>query len=408
MKKTILYIIYICCLNICWVSMMVAQGNDPFNGTFSNAQITLSLQGANGQYRGNVRFEGQSYGVSARKANTNTIAGVYNYNGQNIQFQAVLQGTTLTIYSQGQSYILQRQGGASQPSQGMNPGASPTQRPASGGKGAMRNDEWGMTFKTPAGWTAKLTESGYVLGSNNQKGLMIILPHEAKSLQQLRMEAQQGLHEGNTNLNPSGALNTFGQNGIAGEFKGTLEGQQAQAYAIGLISPYGPGATILVAAEPQSFSNKHKESANQLARSIQFFKPPVSPVARQWKQTLSNCKLSYYSRYSSSGSGYTTETSIDLCAKGFFRYGNKDETVLNAVPGTVTGGYSMSYGKGSGTWSVTIRGQNVILVLKFYNNKVWEYTVTTDEKQRTYLNGKRYLRTCNPNDQVVEARPNCW
>jgi len=34
--------------------------------------------------------------------------------------------------------------------------------------------------------------------------------------------------------------------------------------------------------------------------------------------------------------------------------------------------------------------------------------VLTDASGRTYLDDARYLRTCDANDQVVEARPNCW
>ena len=30
------------------------------------------------------------------------------------------------------------------------------------------------------------------------------------------------------------------------------------------------------------------------------------------------------------------------------------------------------------------------------------------EDGKTFLEGRRWLRTCNPNDQVVEARPQCW
>lgn len=86
----------------------------------------------------------------------------------------------------------------------------------------------------------------------------------------------------------------------------------------------------------------------------------------------------------------------------------EDETVWNAVPGTVTGGYSMHYGKGNGTWQVVMQGDQPTLRLTFYEGEIYEYTLSTNEKNHTFLNGKRYLRTCNPNDSVVEARPNCW
>lgn len=391
---------------------LFAQGEDHFTGVFSNPEITLKLKGLNGQYQGQVQLEGRSFVVSARILNRNTIAGIYVYDGENIAFQGTINGNTLTIYTEGVSYILKRENikTVSPETQQGTTDARVSDKTISSSKGTIRNDDWGISLVPPPGWQAKFTGEGYLMASPEEKGLFLILPHEAGSLEEIRQEAQKGLSdEYGTRLSLSGQLQPFGKNGLAGEFIGKLQGQNAKAYAIGLLSPFGVGATILRVMKPDDFGTAQIELVRNFAQKIEFYKPPVSPIAQQWKENLSGCKLSYFSRYSSGSSGgYTSETAIDLCPQGFFRYGVEDETVWNAVPGTLTGGYSMQYGKGSGKWQVVSRGQQAVLILNFYNGKVYEYILSTNEKNQTFLNNKRYLRTCNPNDQVVEARPNCW
>ena len=48
-----------------------------------------------------------------------------------------------------------------------------------------------------------------------------------------------------------------------------------------------------------------------------------------------------------------------------------------------------------------------VLQLLFHNGTVQAYTLSFEDG-KTFLEGRRWRRTCNPNDQVVEARPQCW
>lgn len=388
--------LHLACLSIPAASQ---SSIDPFVGTFSGSGLTLTLTGQSGQYSGSALFEGQTLPVSAQKGGPGLISGFYVLQGESLPFQARLQGNTLTLMAAGEVYSLTRQ------ADGLSKGGAET-----GQSDQVNNDEWGLRFTVPAGWRARLTESGYVLGSKTVRGILLLLPNEASSLEEIRSGAQEGITEaGGTQLRLASELKPFGLNGLAANYAGTLQGEKARAYAIGLLSPHGVGAIVMVAVEPQSYTSEHTKAAESLARSIHFFKPPISPIALEWKQKLNGCRLSYFSRYSSGSSGgYTSETTIDLCAQGFFRYGLNDETVWNAGSGTMTGGYTMKYGKGSGTWRVIAQNGAPILQLNYYDGKVAAYTLSSNEKGRTYLDGDRYLRTCDANDQVVEARPNCW
>ncbi|MFQ5605868.1 MAG: hypothetical protein ACE5HS_21570, partial [bacterium] len=345
------------------VQFQPKHSSDPFVGTFFGSGLTLILTGQNGQYSGSAVFEGQMLVVSAHKSGPGLISGVYVMQGESLPFQARLQGNTLTLAADGEVYSLTRLAGDQSSQEG---GAE------TGQSNRVKNDEWGIRFTIPAGWIARLTESGYVLGSKTVKGLLLLLPNEASSLEEIRIGAQEGIVEaGGTQLRLASEIKPFGQNALAAHYEGTLQGKKAKAYAVGLLSPHGTGAIVMVMVQPQSYTPEHTKAAESLARSIRFYKPPISPIALEWKQKLSGCRLSYFSRYSSgSYGGYTSETTIDLCSQGFFRYGLNDETVWNAAPGTLTGGYVMKYGKGSGTWRVIAQNGVPVLQLNYYDGKV--------------------------------------
>ena len=380
----------------------LAQSNASFAGTFTNPDIELTLTRQGGAYTGTVRFEGQSFPVQARPGNGSTLIGTYQYFGQPVPFQASLHGDVLTVASEGQQFQMRRK---PQP-----PAPSPDGG-ASSGSGQIRNDGWGLAFQPPSRWTARQTPDGYLLGSNQHKGILLVLPNDATTVAEMEAGARQGIREadGTALLLDAATLTPFGDTGLEGRFSGTLQGDRADAHVIGLLSNRGSGVIVLAATTPEAFSEVHVAAARELARSVSFFTPPVPPIARQWKEKLTGCRLSHFSRYSSgSGGGYTTETAIDLCAQGVFRYGNQDETTFNTGDGSLTGGYSMGSSRGSGRWSVVGRQGHALLRLAFHDGRVWEYTLSTNDKSHTLLDGERYLRTCNPNDAVVEARPNCW
>lgn len=92
---------------------------DPWAGTFSDGNLILSLQGANGQYTGTLELSGQHYGLSARSDGANLV-GQFESNGSMFDFSCSLQGDTVTLTSGGNNYILKRQG-ASNP---LGPGSS--------------------------------------------------------------------------------------------------------------------------------------------------------------------------------------------------------------------------------------------------------------------------------------------
>jgi hypothetical protein len=105
--------------------------------------------------------------------------------------------------------------------------------------GSIINDAvTGVQFSIPEGWSGQKTDTGYLLGSNSKKGFILIFYHQYKNLDQIRQEAAQGIvDENGTMLNLEGSLKSISDNGLAGQFSGTIEWQQATAYVASIISP---------------------------------------------------------------------------------------------------------------------------------------------------------------------------
>ncbi len=197
-----------------------SQGsNDPFVGTFSGSGLQLTLTGQNGHYSGSVLFEGQVLPVSAEKNGTGLISGSYVLQGESLPFQGRLQGNTLTLASGGEVSVLTRQAGESSQLCTKN-----------GTSNKIENDEWGLLCTIPAGWSSQLAESGNVFGSNTLKGIMLLLPNEATSLEEMRTAAREGIKEaGGTHLRLTGKIKPFTKNSLATYYTGTLRGGKAKA-----------------------------------------------------------------------------------------------------------------------------------------------------------------------------------
>lgn len=285
--------------------------------------------------------------------------------------------------------------------------------------GASANEivdkDFGIRFTLPKGWIAQKNDAGYLLGSQTEKGIIVMTGNEYSSLEQMRTEAKQGLvDENGTNLQLAGEIVAIGGNGLGVPYQGMVEGQPAKAYAVGLLSPFGGGVSIIAMVETADYSEKYAEYVKAIASSMKFSKPELPPIAEQWKRDLSGAKLTYLWSYSSRGytdgsyAGGSQQIEIHLCPQGFFKYSDRSHS-------SIDGGYSSGYNasafgsgkdQGQGTWDVTAHGRTPVLVLKFHDGRVMEYTIGYENK-KLYLNGNRYFWT-NANSEIADQRPECW
>lgn len=270
----------------------------------------------------------------------------------------------------------------------------------------------GISLTIPSGWLGQENEAGYVMGSHSDPGLILIMPHQTQDLEQLKLEASQGVadNEG-TSLMLDGDIQSFSSTGIEASYQGTVGYHGAKAYAVGLINPYGTGLTIIAMTTTDQFTDLHKNLAREVARSVQFTKIEVQESTSGWGDMLKNARLTYMHTYSSgtgsyggytTGGGFSDKEVIDLCAQGFFNHSSSSSMSID------TGGafgHSSNSGQGSGTWKVIVNAQGQdVLQLNFYNGQVYEYALSLEDN-KTYLNGTRYFRTYGT---TTDDGPNCF
>lgn len=267
----------------------------------------------------------------------------------------------------------------------------------------------GLSFQIPDGWLGQEAEMGYLMASNSIPGLILILPHDQQyTFEQIKAQAQAGLNEGNgTSLQLAGSLTDLGNKSIGGEFAGTLEGQAAKAYIIGMQNTYGLGLTIVAITTTAQYNSNYAGYAKAVKNSVQFRQPEAKENIAEWKTWMSNVKLTYMESYSSSspgvdgmtGGGYSLSREIDLCAKGYFIYYGSSNISLGSDN---TSAYNHANSKGNGTWDIKVGADgNPVLVLTFNDGETASYKLTYQD-QKLYLNGTRYFRT-----QEGQYAPSC-
>lgn len=258
----------------------------------------------------------------------------------------------------------------------------------------------GVSFTIPNGWMGQEAEMGYMMGSNNVPGLILMLPHDQSyNLEQIKAQAQAGLNEGNgTNLQLAGQLTPLGKGAVGGEFTGTLEWQAAKAYIIGMTNPHGLGLTILAITTSDKYNDQYPGYAKAVMNSVQFRQPESKEDIGEWKEWMKNVKLTYMESYSSispgvdgmTGGGYNLSKEIDLCGAGYFNYYGSSNISTGS---NNTSAYNNSNSQGNGTWDIRVGADgNPLLVLSFNDGSTSSYTLTYKDK-KLYLNGTRYFRT---------------
>ena len=421
----------IACLLLCVCFMASAQ---TYTGTYTLKTETgvesLNLrENANGNVEGQLESGGLTFNLQG-VVNNGILRGAVSAEYVEFYLEASLDGDALSValaqfdndnnpdYSSFQKFLFTRQdesaalkspvGQRAQaptlaPTEPANVATQPSMMPSSqpqiqSGGSTVSEPSWGISFTSPQGWTAQKTEGLIVLGSQTRKGTILIFPHQHNSVDELYAAAREGVFDENgTQLVINGAPQPFGKNGAAADYSGMVEWQQAKAHAVGVLSPYGGGITIIAAVEAASYTNEYADFVEAIAKSMKFSKPKTAPVAQQWQQKLRGSRLTYMSSYSSSGygdsyGGYSDKTVIQLCSDGNFLY--YGSSLISADAGGV-GGYSSSRGGGDGTWKVTAQMAQVVLELAFSDGTVQQYTITYPEN-KFHLNGNRFFLTYDP------------
>jgi hypothetical protein len=168
---------------------------------------------------------------------------------------------------------------------------------------------WGFSFNPPAGWKMQKDSNGAILGHDRIAGLIIVFPHSATSLSELRTQMMQGLNEQAFQLGVAGEPKTFGKNALAADCRGYANGQVVTGRTIGALSPYGGGAIVIAITTPEAYGKELASAAESIVLGMQFPKTDAATVVRALAGSWSSVSANSQSKFTLGTDGRFSEYS---------------------------------------------------------------------------------------------------
>lgn len=376
--------------------------NNSLLGTFRNDEVglTILLKGSTNSIMGEYKLQGQSFPITAQLQSENTVVGTYPYFGNNVPIQLMEVNGSYLLITEGVTIPMIKNEFQNIDNQLVNDGDvvennskisvnlpisnTKISKEKATGKIYTAPDN-AFQFNLPKDWVAQVLENGsYLIGHNTKAGFIMVMPHEYVSVAQMQQESIQGIQEDGISLMPVSEFQAYGNQGLMVDFGGTIQGQPVKSNAIGLVSPHGGGLTILTAVRSDLYSADYLTLIQTIANSVSFSKPKVTAAASNWKTRITNKRLLYMN----TSNGFSDKITIDLCDSGQFGY-NSNSSGMSGGATTLT--YAGQNG-GQGTWKVTSRGQQNVLVLSFHNGEIYEYQLTKRASMgQVNLDDRRYF-----------------
>jgi len=297
--------------------LVVAAGGQTLSGTYTSTsdgvKYALSLsQSSNGTLTGTLS---NSAGLRLSLSGM-AVEGEANGAGQNDKeryyFEAGLEGGKLLFmlvrnddagmpdFENAKELTFSRQG--SKPKTEEPPEVEPEEseespapaaKPSAAASGSEVSDpSWGFSFTLPKGWKQRKTSEGAVIGHDTIAGMILLLPHTLRSLDDVRAQMVEGLQDEEGQLAPAGAIKSLGENLLTGEYTGIYQGEQVKATAFGTLSPHGGGAYLIAMSTPEKFGSGLSSAGKTIAKSMRYKKAAASAVPSYfvgtWVSTTKN------------------------------------------------------------------------------------------------------------------------
>ena len=263
----------------------------------------------------------------------------------------------------------------------------------------LRDDGWGFAFTAPTGWTLlDQGAEGALFVSADQSSYLLIEPHELTGRDELARAARRGYQSSGVVLTAAADPTPYGD-GVAVEMQGHVQGQEARAHAIGLLSPHGGGAIVLIAVGQAQWSAAAARAAEAVAASFEFFASAAAPAVADldWATKLAGHCVAYMSSSGSTGNavgGFATGSFTSDSAKlylypdGSFQSGASHSASFDAGVGF---GNVASAGAQAGQWAVESEPGRDVLQLRNSDGSTGAYELTTNERGHTFLDGDRWF-----------------
>jgi hypothetical protein len=186
--------------------------------------------------------------------------------------------------------------------------AEPAAKSASlAGGNDVSDPGWGFSFALPKGWKHQKTTEGAVLGHDTVAGMILLLPHSLRSLDQVRAQMEEGLQDDEGQLALASAVKSAGENLLTGEYTGVYQGAEVKATGYGTLSPYGGGAYLIAVATPDKFTTRLSSAAKTVAQSMRYKKAAAGSAPSYFFGTWVNSTKNTETRMTFHSDGTFTE-----------------------------------------------------------------------------------------------------
>ncbi len=404
---------------ILFLSLLPIQGEDGmqqqnYTGTYqvntgdNTLTLTIKQDGFN-VISGTLKSSNGTQFAMEGMVNEGIAAGVFSGSEGSLYFEAYMDGNDLTLsliepdqfnmpdYDTARYLVLSRSSQQSAPSQPPSQVQAspieqmPTTQPESQssnikpGTELVKDNINGYSFTKPNGWVHQQGEGQILLGSNTIPGLISVFPHQAGNMRELQGLMREGIQEEGVFLSLGGEIQQQGSNMITGYYDGSVQGEQARGYGIGLLSQYGGGIFVLAVSTPQKLGQDIIAAADYLAQNTHFSK----------RETGDADLVRHFSGEWSWTNGYRTEWMT------FFPDGTYSDQSEASYSGNLSDGGSWgvaNQNSNRGRWSVQgTRDSGVITVINTDGSQTrYEYRVFVERGEKYYreylLNGYHYAK----------------
>ena len=134
------------------------------------------------------------------------------------------------------------------------------------------DSEMKIQFSAPPGWKTTKKGDGYLMGSPNTSGFMLIKVQNFATIVSLKSAMEAGLQlEDGSKLVPVGDLNLLGNLGVSGIYVGAIDGTEMKGFLMALMPPSKGRAVICISVAPlYLFNQTNMDELKTLLRSVVF------------------------------------------------------------------------------------------------------------------------------------------
>jgi hypothetical protein len=419
MKQSIFFV-FVSMLLFSFPGETAAQQQN-YNGTFlvTTGDITLTLtirQEGSNVVKGTLQSSNGAQYTLEGVVSEGIAAGALSGSEGSLYFEAYLDENDLTLsliepdqynmpnYDSAEYLVMSRSGSSaiqpqaqypsqqhkqspSQPQQQSPPQPSTAVKP---GTEVVRDEMNGYSFTLPDGWVYQKGDGQILMGSNTIPGLISVFPHQAGNMQEMQGLMHQGIQEEGVYLSLDAGIQQRGPNMVTGYYNGSVQGEQARGYGIGLLSQYGGGIFVLAVSTPQKLGQEIISSVDFLAQNTRFTK----------RVTGSQDLVRHFSGEWAWTNGYRTEW-MTFYPDGTYSDQSEASYSGNMTDGSgnITGNWGAT-GQDSnmGRWSIQgNRDSGVITVINPDGSQNrYEYKVFVERGEKYYreylLNGYHYTK----------------